>query len=252
MTTFVTPNSHDFVIAGSPLTSPDLLRDFADSESAALRQKVAANVAVPHDVCVKLASDKSVTVRCELARNPRIPYIVLKSMANDENSAVRFAVAECAYTPVPLLHQLAVDPNSKVQARAKKTLQNVSRWDDDESPQEDFGSGSLQDTELTPRAKYEENTELMLHDVRTEFSILKEQLERSAAEAKENLMNSDLWEGVQAKIGKLDDDLKQMKSSSDEAWSGFKDHVDAARIELVAGWKHLQESLEKAASRFKN
>lgn len=252
MTTLVTPNSHDFVIAASPLTSPDLLRDYGDSGDAGLRQKVAANVALPHDVCLKLASDKSVVVRCELARNPRIPYTVLKTLAQDENSAVRFAVAECAYTPIPLLHRLEVDPNKKVQERARKTLQNVLKWADDEGSQDDSSAGSFEDSELTPRAKYEESTELMLHDVRTEFSILKEQLERSAAAAKESLMNSDLWEGVQAKIGKLDDDLKEMKSSSDEAWSGFKDHVDTARTELVAGWKHLQESLEKAASRFKN
>ena len=252
MTTFVTPNSHDLVIASSPLTSPDLLRDYGDSEDAALRRKVAANVAVPHDVCVKLASDKSVTVRCELARNPRVPYIVLKAMASDENSAVRFAVAECAYTPIPLLHRLEVDPNSKVQARARKTLMNVTKWHEEESPHEDFGPGSLQDAELSPRAKYEESAELVLHDVRTEFSILKEQLERSAAEAKENLMNSDLWEGVQAKIGKLDDDLRKLKASSDDTWGGVKDHVDNARSELIAGWKHLRESLEKAASRFKS
>jgi hypothetical protein len=251
MTTFVNPNAHDMVIAGSPLTSPDLLRDYGDSKDAALRQRVAANVAVPHDVCMKLAGDKSVTVRCELARNPRIPYLVLKAMTNDDNSAVRFAVAECPYTPLPLLHRLEFDPNPKVQARAKRTLMYVTKWDDADV-QQDFEPRLLDDAELTPRARYEEGAEMLLHDVRLEYSILKEQLERSAQEAKENLLSSDLWEGVQAKIGKLDDDLKKMKAASDEAWSGLKDHVDHARSELVAGWKHLQESLEKAASKLKN
>jgi len=250
MTTFVSPNSHDFLIAGSPLTSPDLLRDFGDSQDATMRQRVAANVAVPHDVCVKLAGDKSVTVRCELARNPRVPYLVLKAMTSDDSSAVRFAVAECAYTPVPLLHKLEVDPNPKVQARARRTLMNVSRLNETQ-PQEDFGPGSLEDTELSPRARYEEGTELLLHDIRHEFNNLKEQMQRSAEEAKENIVSSDGWENVQGQIGRLEDHLKDMKTASDEAWENFKDGAENARVELVAGWKSLQESLEKAVSKFK-
>src|SRR5579885_2360359 len=51
------PSATDYMLAGSTLTSGELLRKYSQSNEPSLRQRVAANIAAPQDVFEALAND---------------------------------------------------------------------------------------------------------------------------------------------------------------------------------------------------
>jgi hypothetical protein len=124
-TRFYGETLNNYVKAGSPSCSPELLEQLAHSEVDRIRLRVAENPRTPLEVLELLATDRNADVRIAAGTNPTTPAHVRYSLAFDEDPNVRLGLAEEINTPVELLEKLVEDENPYVSFRAQQTIELV-------------------------------------------------------------------------------------------------------------------------------
>jgi hypothetical protein len=117
-----------YIVAGSPNTSTEQLRKFANSSFEKIRLRVAENQNAPIDVLEKLSSDLSHDVRVAVATNPSTPWQLVEKLAADSDIVVRHGLAQEISTPIAILKQLCQDENGWVSGEARKTLHILATW----------------------------------------------------------------------------------------------------------------------------
>lgn len=106
----------------SPWINPDAdLEKLAASSlnpNEEIREMVARNPALNHEIFKTLSVDSSFMVRSNLASNPSCPLEILATLANDESLAVRLEVARNPFTPPEVLDSLLKDSDEQVRKLA--------------------------------------------------------------------------------------------------------------------------------------
>lgn len=112
----------EYLIAGNPEASPELLDQLSYSPEKSIRSRVAENAATPLGTLATLLSDFESDVKLSLVHNPALPVMFLKQLVLDENPDVRYGLAENPRIPILFLEILKHDDNPYVADRAQKTL----------------------------------------------------------------------------------------------------------------------------------
>ncbi len=95
------------IVASSPGTPSDVLRQLAKDKNNDVRAAVAGNPNTPPEVLHRLAEDEDMSVRAAVAGNPNTPPQVLRFLVEDEDEGVRAAMARNPNTPSEVLRHLA-------------------------------------------------------------------------------------------------------------------------------------------------
>lgn len=117
----------NYVKAGQTNTPREQLLHLANSDNYRIRLRVAENPKTPAEVLEKLAADEHPEVRLAVATNTSAPVDITFRLAFDQDPTVRFGLAEDTRSPLGVLKLLANDDNAYVAARARKTIEAVSR-----------------------------------------------------------------------------------------------------------------------------
>jgi hypothetical protein len=114
-----------YVIAGNPQVSSQLLESFSRSPEPRVRARVAENAATPVHVLTRLLQDNNTDVRLSLSNNQKLPKIFMAQLARDESPDVRLGLAENPLVPKSILQVLTSDDNPYVSSRARRTLDRL-------------------------------------------------------------------------------------------------------------------------------
>lgn len=118
--------SVQYLIAGDTQLTALLLNELSKSRDAAVRARVAENVATPTSVLLRLLEDEDAYVRLSLSYNPSLPRMFLQQLATSDSVDVRYGLAENALLSPCILETLAGDENPYVALRAEETLSRLN------------------------------------------------------------------------------------------------------------------------------
>lgn len=127
---WVQDSSYEYLctmLATSPATLPDVLRQLACHKNPRIRYEVARNPRVPTDTKLQLMTDCEEipglgSVRSALASNPDTPPTILESLAKENYSMVREKVAQNPNTPLSIIQELTMDKNGEVACTASEII----------------------------------------------------------------------------------------------------------------------------------
>ena len=117
----------DYLTAGNPETSAEVLDELSNSDSYKVRKRVAENEKICLSTLFRLLFDNEPEVRLATLANSRSPEFFVEHLVNDTNDDVRYNLAENANLKLTYLKRLEQDENPYVRERARKTLRSKFR-----------------------------------------------------------------------------------------------------------------------------
>ncbi|MGD9682451.1 MAG: hypothetical protein AB7W16_14795 [Candidatus Obscuribacterales bacterium] len=112
----------DYIAAGDPGASKNVLKRLSRHSSSNVRQRVAENPSAPADVLEMLACDEDPEVRGALSYNPSVSIFIVERLGRDPSPDVRLVLAESTTLPERILRMLMADENPYVSDRASRTM----------------------------------------------------------------------------------------------------------------------------------